>query len=129
MKPRPIPALICFALGVMLAACGGGRQGGSQSDPNTLTRAELQATDAADLHTAISRLRPRWLQARNERTALGAATIGVFLDGVRDMRGVRLLYDMRPNEVIDVRFMNARDAQTRYGTNLQGGAILIRMRR
>lgn len=122
-----LPVLLLLAL--LSAACASGRSGDGRGDPDRLTAAEIESAGANDLYTVISRLRPRWLQARSQRTFSGGVTIGVFVNGVRDNRGLNLLYDIRTNEVAEVEFMSANDAQTRFGSDLQGGAILVTLRR
>lgn len=118
--------LLVAALAGACASSGPGRTGGDQ---NVLTYEEIQSAGLNDLHAVISRLRPRWLQARSQRSLTGGVTIGVIVDGVRDNSGVNILYNIRSQLVERVAFMNANDAQTRYGGDLQGGAILVTMRR
>ena len=110
---------------VLLSGCATGGSADGRGDPNRLTAAEIDSAGGNDLYTVISRLRPRWLQARSQRTFSGEVTVGVFVNGVRDNRGLNILYDIRPNEVQEVEFMSANDAQTRFGSDLQGGAILV----
>lgn len=129
MKRNRMPWQLGLVLAVLAAGCASAGSRDERGDPNVLTAAELQAVDGPDLHAVISRLRPRWLQARNQRTFTGGVTIGVIVDGVRDRGGVNVLYNIRPETVERVEFMNANDAQTRYGGDLQGGAILVTLKR
>jgi hypothetical protein len=119
--------LLLLALLVVGCQSSGMRDG--RGDPNRLTAAEIDDAGGNDLYTVISRLRPRWMQARSQRTFAGEVTVGVFVNGVRENRGLNILYDIRPNEVQEVEFMSANDAQTRFGSDLQGGAILVTLRR
>jgi hypothetical protein len=90
---------------------------------------ELQADAAVDLFTLIQRRRPQWLQNRAPSTAQGRQQISVVLDGVRQQGSVEILRSMRAGDVEEVRFLNARDATTRYGTDMTAGAIEVVTRR
>jgi hypothetical protein len=81
------------------------------------------ATNTGSVYDAIRRLRPAWLRAR---TAVGGDAIlpVVYLDGVRG-GDLSYLQSIGIEEVERVRFVNARDATTRWGTGHAGGAIEV----
>jgi hypothetical protein len=132
--PRSLPnhpLLTTLALCVAVASCAssGASSGGGSAAPRAsadhITFEELQQTPGLDLFTAVQRLRPQWLQVRGGVTAQGKATISIFLDGVQQQGSVEILKDMRTTDIQEMRFMNARDATTRYGTDMAAGAIEI----
>ena len=118
---------LCVALGA--CASGGGSSGPPRSSSAILTGEELQVDAAMDLYTVIQRRRPQWLQNRAPSTAQGRQMITIILDGVRQQGGPELLRSIRASDVDSARYMNARDATTRYGTDMTAGAIVVATKR
>lgn len=120
---------IVFAAGLFLAlgACATSGAGGgtSRGSSTRLTEADIASDQSLDLYTIIQRRRPQWLQVRGGVTTSGPVTIAVILDGQRQQGGLDYLRSIRGSDVEEVRYMNARDATTRYGTNMTGGAIVV----
>ena len=88
-----------------------------------LTRDEMIAINAKHLREAVRRLRPGWLRQRTSvRTA--ASELRVFMNS-QDMGGVSFLETVRPEAVVELRFVNAIDAQVSYGTQYGRGVIVI----
>jgi hypothetical protein len=110
-------------------ACGSASQSAEteetapRSSRNELVAADIMATNTGSVYDAIRRLRPAWLRAR---TAVGGAAIPpvVYVDGVRS-GDFSYLQSIGIEEVERVRFVNARDATTRWGTGHAGGAIEV----
>jgi len=118
--------LLLLAFSFTLGACAGGAgPGARRSSSEALTEAEMQPDASQDLFTVIQRRRPRWLQNRSARTLQGQLGIAVIVDGVRQQGSVEILRSMRTGDVEEVRYLNARDATTRYGTDMTAGAILV----
>lgn len=126
MRPQPSRklALAAFALAVGLTGCasagGGGSSGG---DPNLIVAEELAPLQQLDAYQAIQRLRSRWLLAR------GGGTPTLFVNGARRGGGLGDLRSIRAADVAEIEYMSASDATTRFGTNMDGGAILVTMKR
>ena len=117
--------LASFALAIGLAGCAssGGGGGGGGGGANVLTAADFTVEmQTLDLDQAIQRLRANWLRGR------GGSTPVVYIDGQR-RGGLRELSSVRVDEVERVERMNAPDATMRFGTNHDGGAILVTRRR
>ena len=116
-----------FALMIGLAGCasgsGGGGGGGGGGGLNRLTADDLVTQQGADLLTAISQLRGRWLNAR------GGGSPGVHVDGRRSMGGLSDLRTISVSDVQEVEYLSASDATSRYGMGYQGGAIIVTTRR
>ena len=131
MRPvfsRSTPLLV-VSLCIALAGCASGpgpdNPGTRRGPPNRITSEELQEAVGQDLYTVVQRLRPQWLVVRGGVTAQGKATIAVIMDGVRQQGSVEVLRSMKASDVQEMRFMNARDATTRYGTDMAAGAIEV----
>lgn len=91
---------------------------------------EIDAIGARTVFEAVSRLRPTWLRGRRGRISMQDPTAGevvVYLDGLR-YGGQRSLSSIRAEAVLEMTFLDASNATTRFGTGHGGGAILIRTR-
>lgn len=128
--PSPSPSrylAVALLLLVGLAGCAssGGARGASSGDSDVLTEEEMADWATQDLYSVVQRLRPRWLQARAPATVQGRQSITIFLDGIRQNGDPDILRNLRTSEIQEVRYMNARDATTRFGTDMTGGALLV----
>ena len=115
---------------VALACATTTRRPATGTSPSVLLADEISAAGARTVHDAIARLRPSWLRGRRGRISMQDPTAGevvVYLDGAR-YGGQRSLASIRVETVLDLTFLAASDATTRFGTGHGGGAILIRTR-
>ena len=119
--------LVAVALCAGLASCvsGGASTGGTRGPADRITAEELDQWASQDLFTLVQRLRPRWMQVRAPVTAQGRPTIAIILDGVRQQGSLELLRNFKASDVAELRFINSRDATTRFGTDMMAGAIAI----
>ena len=132
MHPTRRQIILTFvaALGVtsLGAGCasggGGGEDGGPRRDPNMLTAEDLVPYANLTCLEAVRQLRPRWLQDRG-----GTQTPIVFRDGNRMGQAASVLSNIRASDVESLRYYSARDAVTRYGATVTGGAIEVTTRR
>lgn len=118
-----------FLMTAAWACASGGGGGADRPDADRISAAELEADQERDVLTLIQRLRPRWLQTRGSDTFSGQVGAAVIIDGMQQPSGLGALRQIRAVEVESVEYMNARDATTRYGMNMAGGAILVTMKR
>jgi hypothetical protein len=104
-----------------------------------ITREEIRerAVEAKTAYDVIRRLRPQFLRERSsgsipdltDSTSNVAATrhpIQVYVNGVRTASSIAELRDIVSETIIDIRYLNASDATTRFGTGHNNGAILVR---
>lgn len=89
---------------------------------NRVTGDELREAHVRTLLEAVGRVRPRFLRSHAPRRGQSAVA---YLDGVR-MGPVDRLRDVPVMDVVDVVFLPAADATTRFGTDHTGGALLVR---
>jgi len=120
--------LLALAISLMAAAaCASTGDGqGTRRDSNVITQDELTPHHEISAFQAIRRLRPNWLQVRGATRLSGAqrASIQVHVDGMH--RGsVEELRSIRAEYVVEIRYMSASEATTRYGTGYTGGLILV----
>jgi hypothetical protein len=114
----------------MVIACGGG----SASRPSTgsrpirgpadlITEAEISASTYQNALEVVQNLRPTMMRPRGT-TAYGPQPVVLFVDDVRmvDLNG---LATVPASRVKEIRYINARDATTRWGTGVGSGVILV----
>lgn len=125
---------------ILVTACGGGGAGGSaqpsttpsriRGPANLITEAEISAGTAyTNALEVVQNLRPQMLIPRgvgSDGSGLSATSIPiiVYMDDVR-LGEVQSLVNIPANRVREIRFVNARDATTRYGTGHSSGVILV----
>ena len=111
---------VAFGLVTLGAACasGGGGERAPRRDPNLITAEELADYHNLDCHDAVRRLRPRWLQSR-------AGDPTVVRDGSRLGPASEHLAQIRVGQVASIRYLSATEATMRFGTGVQGGAIVV----
>lgn len=126
-------AALVLAL-LMLAGCGGAAAGGPTTpgrNSNLITDAELtdEALSSLSVYDAIMRLRPNWLRSRGATSIGGAASQypAVLLNGTVD-QSLSSLGSIRVSDVGLLRYIDSRDATTRYGTGLVNGLIEVTLR-
>ena len=92
-----------------------------------ITRAEVEASEAANVYDLVRNVRPEWLRTRGIHTqgqAMGEETIVIYMDNARlgepeTMRTVTL------GPVQYIRFFTPAEATQRWGAGHLLGAILI----
>lgn len=135
--------LFCSCCSVLMSGCavGPGRSGDrpildtrtpayAHHDANVITRAEIIPAEMPSAYDVVVHARRQWIRGR------GVTTLGewreeaplVYLDGVR-YGTCETLKNIASDAVEEMRFLDAPDATTRFGTGHTGGAILVRLRR
>lgn len=126
--PRIGLATLSLALLLSAAGCGGGGGGGAGtarpegSSADRIVEEELTTLLQLSALEAVRRLRPRWLQTRT------GAPPRVHVDG-NPVGTSENLGSYRATDVQEMRYLNAADATTRFGTNYISGVILVTTRR
>ncbi|HEX9562711.1 MAG TPA: hypothetical protein VF981_02020 [Gemmatimonadaceae bacterium] len=124
-----------FVVGVMtamLVGCGGGSAtpGGApqpvRGSADRITEAEINAGVYQQALEVIQNLRPSMLIRRG--TVSGFVPVVAYMDNVRLVE-LNSLSTIPANQIREIRFINARDATTRYGTGHASGVILVTMKR
>lgn len=126
---------LTFAMALTLVACGGGS--GTTAQPNTVSRpirgpadfiseAEIAAGVYQNGMDIVQKLRPSMLRPRG--TSSSQYQVVLYLDDVKmlDLNGLSTIPAERVKEI---RYINARDATTRWGTGHGSGVILVTSKR
>jgi hypothetical protein len=95
------------------------------SDPNVITREQIESLSVSNALDAIRRLKPNWLHSRAAR---GADELVVYVDAAR-RGGTQALTYISVEIIEQIRYLSGPDATTRLGTGHRGGAILVQTRR
>jgi hypothetical protein len=115
---------------LILLACGGARTAGGQRDRDLITEPEIVATQLRDAYEVVQALRPEFLRTRGVSSfrATDPVEAVVYVDGVR--QGALATLRRVSWEVLrEIRYIDAREATTRYGTGHGAGAILVATKR
>src|SRR5688500_6350323 len=123
-------ALLC-AFGLALIACGGG----GASQPSTVSRpirgpadviseAEIKASGFQTALEVVQNLRPAMTRPRGTSPQTGTVPIALFVDDTR-MGDVSAMANIPADRVKEIRYINSRDATTRWGTGFGSGVIQV----
>ena len=116
-------------IGAVLIAAAGCASGATAPtrDRAVISRAELTLDAVASLSAfdAIQRLRPGWLDPRGAASLSGETRFPAVLmsNTVRD--DIAVLHTLPVDDVESIRYLDARDATTRFGTGYVNGLIEI----
>ena len=127
MSIRTAMVLAVCLFPVMACASASSREGGL--DANIITREQIQdLTGVSNAYTVIEDLRPIWLRKRGSTSFLQEGQIRVYQDGV-SLGGVENLRNIHPDNIEYIEFLDARQANFRYGSGHEHGAIMVNTRR
>lgn len=126
-----VSGLVAGMLAITTVGCmGHGQASDRPGGSNVITAEEMQALSLSSVTEAVQRLRPNWLASRGSLSIQNpnAGRPVVFVDGIR-FGTAETLRRVRVVDVEFVRYLNARDATTRYGTGHAGGVIAVTTKR
>jgi len=113
---------LALALGVTGCASGGGSARPAGASANRIVRAELEAFPQMNASDVVQRLRSSWLRPR-----MNTPSAMLYIDGARRGRANAELVYILASQIEQMEFMSGTNATTRYGSDHQGGAILVTM--
>jgi len=129
-----LPALALLVAALFLAPLSGCSSTGDSSHSggasDHIEFEEIQAIEVSDAYQIVQRLRPRWLRSRGVMSINNPTPTSpvVYIDQVRHGH-VNTLRQIEAGSVLELRYLSAGDATTRFGTGHPGGAILVSIRR
>jgi len=127
--PRFIIVTAALSLATACASSGAGRRQSQRGDANLITREQLLRTGASNADDAVRMLRPSFLRAHGNATMRdpGGVPPVLYLDDTR-LGGIEHLRDIDIEHVLEIRYVDAIEATTRFGQGHTGGAILVTTR-
>ncbi len=116
---------------VLLPACAssGERERAPRGSADHIIQAEIEAANLNNAMELVERLRPNWLRGRGQTSIMGGGsdTPVVYIENTR-FGDTQSLQGIEARSIIEMRFIRAADATTRWGTGHAGGVIQITMR-
>lgn len=114
-----------LAIAVLVGACASSGQPGSspRRDRNRIVAAEWEGLSLVTALDAVRQLRSNWLVPRGR-----SGPPVIFRNATRWGNDPNSLASIQLQSVIEIRYLNATDATTRFGTGYQGGAIIVTTR-
>ena len=122
----PRLAALALVLGAAVA-CASSTQGPRSSgrrDARILGAEEIRTSSASNLYDVIRSQRPEWLIKRGQTSINLEGDIIVYVDNVA-LGGPESLKSIDVLSVQSARFLNASEAQMRYGVGHMHGAIVV----
>jgi hypothetical protein len=130
--PRSAQLLLVLALGLLpLGSCV---MGGQMSKPtgasSVIGRDEIDESSATNAYDLVYQVRPLWLRGRGSPNLRGGAPVlpVVYVGHVRQ-GSVETLRSFGTNGLLELRYLDATTATTRYGDGHSGGVIEVDVRR
>jgi len=119
--------LLAGFLVLVLVACAAGNSSVPRTNPNLITRVEIDEAGPSTVYDLIQKLRPLWLRERGAVSFTDETDLAVYLDRSR-MGGREELRTIYSQNVESLEFLDARRATNQFGSGHVNGAILIRTR-
>jgi hypothetical protein len=131
-RPMRSSRLVTCAILVMVTvACAStsteGRRTSGRRDARSLSAEEMKSSPASNLYDVIRSYRPEWLVKRGQTSINLEGDIVVYVDNIA-LGGPESLKSIDVQSVQSVRFLNASEAQMRYGIGHVHGAIVVTTR-
>jgi len=122
---RFAPLLI---MGLMLASACTPRATTNSGNRNVITSDEVRELTRLSAFEIVQRLRPMCLQPRGVDSFRQSNAVAGYLDGLR-IGDVSALRNIRANDIKEIRYLDSRQATTRFGVGHPSGAVLVETRR
>lgn len=118
-------------IAILIAGCAG-RSSGERPvrDRNLITAEEIAEINVSTAYEVVRQLRPEYLRSRGVTSIRDSSAEQpvVYVSGMR-LGGLDQLNAIPATDVESIRYINATDATTRWGTNHTGGVIDVAVRR
>jgi len=126
------PAIVIL-IPTLLVACASSTPPGvtTPRDQNVITLEEIEATQAETAYDIIQQLRPRWMiRNRGNRSfsTTEADYAKVFVDELPP-REFDFLREIPRATILEMRFLEAREATYLYGTGYNAGVVKVTTKR
>lgn len=128
--PHPRVALVCLFLVSATGCVMGGQVSPPAGASSVIGRDEIDTSPAANAYELVYQVRPMWLRGRGSPNLRGGAPVLpiVYIAHVRQ-GSVESLRGIATNGLLELRYLDATTATTRYGDGHSGGVIEVDLRR
>lgn len=120
---RAFPLALALVLSLGACASGAGSGGSTGGDPDRITAEELSEVSVSTALEVVRQLRPRWLRTRDVREP-----VRVVVNGSPRGEATDELARLQISRVREMRFLDTREATTRYGRGFGAGVIEVTTR-
>jgi len=128
---RSVSTPICAAVLLLLASCtfGGPSTSGMGRMSDVIDQDEIAESTTTNAYELVERIRPNWLRGRGtpDLRGTGEALPVVYIEDARQ-GGVTVLRSIATTSLVQLRFIDAPTATTRYGSGHSGGVIQVTLR-
>ena len=126
-------AVLIVAVSLGCASASSTKPAGASSNSRVITQKEIDAAGLGETaYDLISRLRPNFLTTRGQTSVNNAQLAGVYpniyLNGAA-YGDINTLRNINSNQIAEIHFYPAYEAQTKFGMGNQAGVIEITTRR
>jgi len=130
-SPRRDLHILAFCATLLLAgACVMGGQVTPQSRASSvLGRDEIDGSTATNAYELVYQLRPNWMRGRGPQNLRGNTALPVVYIAHVRQGSVDVLRGLATNTLLELRYVDATTATTRYGEGHSGGVIEVDLRR
>jgi hypothetical protein len=130
MKRNRVWLLGLALLMVGCASAPSNVNGEPRRELNRITEEEISERHFSDAYELVSAIRPNWLRTRGPQSLSDpqAGQVLVYLDGMR-AGGAQFLRNVAASRVAYLEYLPPGLAASRYGTDHDGGVILVSSRR
>jgi hypothetical protein len=120
---------LVLLLGAGAVGCAASGERGPSRNPDLITRAEIDESSAPNAYDLVQQARPRWLSSRGASTLQqSGGDMPLVYVGERRHGGIETLRGFSIDGIESLRFINAANATTRYGSGHTGGVVQITLR-
>ena len=143
MMLKTAGVLVVLAIGWQIEATAQETKKSWERDLITQEEIQDRAPDLKTAYDVIKKLRPHFLRERStgqvsspmpaegtfsNKNPAERQPVQVFVNGAKSITPTSVLRDLNADAVLDIVYLNASDATTRFGTGYNNGAILVRTR-
>lgn len=123
---RPLSFVLLLATLVVVgcASAGNPTAQAARGNSNVIQTEEIRAANLENVYDLVRSRRPTWLRQRGNQTFQNDAGIVVYLDQAR-VGGIESMRQIHPQTISSVSFLDAREANFRFGQGHLHGAIVI----
>lgn len=130
-SPRTLGATLIMAAILSFGACV---PGGTLTPPtrgsDLIGTEEIEGSSAVDAYELVRQVRPNWLRGRGQANLRGGAPVlPVVYFRTQRQGSVDILRGIPTIRLLEMRFIDATTATTRYGNGHSGGVIEVMIRR
>jgi len=119
----------CATLLIAGACVMGGRVTPQSRASAVIGRDEIDVSTATNAYELVYQVRPNWLRGRGPQNLRGTPVLPVVYVAHVRQGSVEVLRGLATNTLLELRYVDATTATTRYGEGHGGGVIEVDLRR